>query len=161
MVLTPESIASLECPTNMSKPWTLAARAVIHDDAGRWLLLRRSSKCEHFVGTWELPGGKMDPSETIDAALCREVREETGLLVRPSEVLGVTECEMPETRLVTVYFHTFTETGTVTLSDEHDDFNWVPFAEIQKLNLNWQIRDFLRRDYVSGTELEGSYGKRG
>ena len=94
MALTPEDTASLECPLDMSKPWALAVRAVIRDQTGRWLLLRRSSRCEHFAGTWELPGGKADSGETIDGALRREVREETGLLVRPTGLIGMTDCEM-------------------------------------------------------------------
>ena len=58
--------------------------AVIPDDAGRVLLLRRSDS-----GLWGLPGGAIDPSEAPAQALVREVREETGLRVRPLRVAGV------------------------------------------------------------------------
>ncbi len=136
----------LDGAAETSKPWGLAVRAIIRDEAGRWLLVRRSSQCKHFAGTWELPGGKMDPGETVDMALRREVREETGLTVRPSGVAGVTECEMPKAHLVSLYFNTVMEAGAVTLSAEHDTFNWVAPTELCALDLNPQIRDFFSDD---------------
>jgi 8-oxo-dGTP diphosphatase len=66
---TQENAAFVDCSTGTSKPWILTVRAVIRDDAGRWLLIRRSGQCEHFVGTWELPGGKADAGETVDVSL--------------------------------------------------------------------------------------------
>src|SRR5438067_1975565 len=84
-----------------SNPWGLAVRGVILDQTGRWLLIRRSRRCGHFVGTWEFPGGKVDAGETIDVAVRREVREETSLIVRLQGVAGITECYMPNLHLVT------------------------------------------------------------
>lgn len=49
-----------------------------HDD--RVLILRRS-KNDFMGGIWELPSGKVDPGETLDQSLAREVLEETGLTV--------------------------------------------------------------------------------
>jgi len=45
---------------------------------GRVLLLRRA-KDDFMAGICELPGGKVEPGETLDVAPCREVEEETGL----------------------------------------------------------------------------------
>jgi mutator protein MutT len=143
MALTPESTVSLERPTDAAKPWALAVRAVIREDTGRWLLLRRSSQCEQFVGTWELPGGKPNSGETIDGALCREVREEAGLLVRPTGLAGTTERDMPVGHLVVLYFYTAAEIRPIILSEEHDDFTWVQLAEMVGLNLHPETRDFL------------------
>jgi 8-oxo-dGTP diphosphatase len=144
MALTPENTAFLECPTDTSKPWTLAVRAVIREQTGRWLLLRRSSQCVHFAGTWELPGGKLNSGETIDGALCREVREETGLLVRPTELAGTTEREMSDVHLVVLYFHTAAEIRTVILSEEHYDCTWVQPGEMDRLELHPETRAFLQ-----------------
>jgi mutator protein MutT len=58
--------------------------AVIHDEGGQVLVERRSDD-----GTWGLPAGAVDPGETPAAAVVREVREETGLVVVPERVLGV------------------------------------------------------------------------
>jgi hypothetical protein len=81
------------------------------------------------------------------------VREETNLVVQLKGVAGITECEMPNTHLVTIYFHTAMASGTVALSGEHDDFTWLPVADIQTLNLNSQIQEFLKQYSASGTNL--------
>lgn len=53
-----------------------------------FLLCRRAAKMNRHAGQWALPGGKTDEGETsVDAAL-REVEEELGLTLDPSQVLG-------------------------------------------------------------------------
>lgn len=63
---------------------TCAGCAVI-DNSGRVLLQRRGDA----EGPWGLPGGAMELGETLEEAAVRETREETGLDVRPDELLGV------------------------------------------------------------------------
>jgi ADP-ribose pyrophosphatase YjhB (NUDIX family) len=57
--------------------------AVIFED-GRVLLQRRDD-----TGRWGLPGGGVEPGESVRQAVIREVREETGLLVEPIRLIGV------------------------------------------------------------------------
>jgi ADP-ribose pyrophosphatase YjhB (NUDIX family) len=54
---------------------------------GRVLLVRRGK--EPLRGRWVIPGGTVEPGEGLEDALVREMREETGLTVRPGEVLLV------------------------------------------------------------------------
>ena len=60
--------------------------AVVHDAAGRLLLIRRGHAPS--AGMWSVPGGRMEPGESEPQAVVREVAEETGLTVRPVRVLG-------------------------------------------------------------------------
>lgn len=53
-------------------------------DGGRILLAHRRA-----IDWWNLPGGAVDPGETVDEALRREVREETGLQVEVGQLVGV------------------------------------------------------------------------
>lgn len=61
-----------------------AASAIVVDDEGRILLHRRSDN-----KLWSIPGGAMAIGETIAQTVVREVREETGLEVEPSYIVGV------------------------------------------------------------------------
>lgn len=58
--------------------------AVIFDGEGRVLLQRRTDN-----GQWGLPGGSVEIGESVEAAILREVREETGLTVEVTRLVGV------------------------------------------------------------------------
>ncbi len=66
----------------------LAAYAVLRREPDE-ILLTRISRHGHHPGAWTLPGGGVDHGEDPRNALVREVREETGLLVRPGRLLDV------------------------------------------------------------------------
>jgi 8-oxo-dGTP diphosphatase len=58
----------------------VAALALIDED-GRVLLTQRPEG-KSMAGLWEFPGGKVEPGETPEAALIREIREELGIALR-------------------------------------------------------------------------------
>src|SRR5690349_16445083 len=57
----------------------LCAGGIVHDAAGRVLLIRRGQ--EPSAGKWSIPGGRCLPGESAATACIREVAEETGVLV--------------------------------------------------------------------------------
>ena len=59
--------------------------------AGKVLMLVRSDACRNNRGLWTIPGGMVEPYERLDAAVRREVREETGLDVTSIEFLAVSD----------------------------------------------------------------------
>jgi 8-oxo-dGTP diphosphatase len=80
----------------MTQPrWKLATRespilavdAVIPITGKGIVLVRR--RYPPFQGFWALPGGMVERGETVEAALVREVKEETGLDVTPKKLIGV------------------------------------------------------------------------
>ena len=64
-------------------PLVLVAAVVLVDADGRVLLAQRPDG-KSMAGLWEFPGGKVDPGETPEAALIRELREELGIDVAAS-----------------------------------------------------------------------------
>src|SRR5690554_4934888 len=62
----------------MSKPYIKVAAGLILDAHGR-LLLGQRPEGKPWAGWWELPGGKIEPGESIEQALVRELDEELGI----------------------------------------------------------------------------------
>ncbi len=65
------------------KPILLVAAVALVDPDGRVLLARRPEG-KPMAGLWEFPGGKLEPGETPEQALIRELREELGIDTRRS-----------------------------------------------------------------------------
>lgn len=65
-------------------PFVVVAAALVAPD-GRVLVQRRPQGSD-FAGLWEFPGGKIEPDETPEAALVRELYEELGIEVDPASL---------------------------------------------------------------------------
>ncbi len=72
---------------------------VIRDARGRFLLARRTEGRD-LAGLWEFPGGKVEPGESPEAALVRELREELGIEARVGDPLIRVPQQYPDKRLV-------------------------------------------------------------
>jgi 8-oxo-dGTP diphosphatase len=70
----------------MKKYTGKTSTAIIPYPDNKIILIKRNTP--PFVGFWALPGGRMDPGETIDQTVIREVKEETGLDVKIVRVVG-------------------------------------------------------------------------
>ena len=66
-------VLKVDCPERIH-----VAAGAVFDDRQRVLICRRPPHV-HQGGLWEFPGGKLEPGETIESALRRELREETGI----------------------------------------------------------------------------------
>jgi 8-oxo-dGTP diphosphatase len=71
------------------------AAGILIDDRDRVLLMQRLPG-KHLAGLWEFPGGKLEPGETIDEALVRELDEELGIEVLASTPLISLPWRYPE-----------------------------------------------------------------
>ncbi|WP_194835523.1 NUDIX hydrolase [Nocardia sp. XZ_19_369] len=101
---------------------------VVHD--GRVLLLQRPAD-DFMGGIWELPSGKVDPGETLDEALIREVKEETGLDVASiRKYLGEFDYRSGSGKTSRQFNFTVdvVDPEPVELT-EHDAYTWTSLAE--------------------------------
>ena len=131
------------------KPFSLTMKAVLVDTEGRTLLIRRSQANKNFTGKWEWPGGKVDPGEDFAVAAIREAKEETGLDVELTGVAGVAQFEMPKAFVAMLCMEARIIGGTLTLSDEHDAFQWIHLSKLHEIELiDGSVRDCML-DYAS------------
>lgn len=113
--------------------------AIIYGDTKEQVLLTRRSD----NGRWCLPGGGMDPGESITEACAREVLEETGLIVRVGRLVGVytTPNMMVEyadgNRIQPVAFSFEAEAigGELSLSDETTEYGYYSLDELKRMDL--------------------------
>src|SRR5690606_21248319 len=88
--------------------------------------------------SWDIPGGRIQPEEALDAALAREILEETGLKVAGQPKLIAAQdifVAAKELHVVRLTYTVACDTGTIQLSDEHSDHKWVTAQEAQSLYL--------------------------
>lgn len=98
------------------------AGAVVRED-GRLLAIRRADN-----GTWELPGGVLELTESPEAGVIREVMEETGIQVEVNELTGVYK---NTTRgIVALVFRCKPAGGTEQTSAESTAVEWLTPEEI-------------------------------
>jgi 8-oxo-dGTP diphosphatase len=76
----------------------LVAAAIIL--RGEEVLLARRPEGKHLAGLWELPGGKVEPQESPEEALAREVREELGIEIRGVRPYLFVHHRYPEKRIL-------------------------------------------------------------
>ncbi|MGA5294681.1 NUDIX domain-containing protein [Streptomyces koyangensis] len=117
----------------------VAASAVVTDDQGRILLQRRADS-----GLWALPGGGMELSDTLPGTAVREVKEETGLDVEitglvgtytdPRHVIAYADGEVR--RQFNVCFRARLVGGTLAVSDESLALRWVDPADLGSLDMH-------------------------
>ena len=126
----------------------LVVAAVIRD-GDRVLLLERNP-ADYLGGLFELPGGVVEPGETLHQALRREVAEETGLIVAASDrYLGSFDYRSQSGRLTRQFNFQLTtpETPAIILS-EHARFAWVRAAELTDYPVSPEVRELLRRVFA-------------
>ncbi|MEU6401418.1 (deoxy)nucleoside triphosphate pyrophosphohydrolase [Streptomyces sp. NPDC046985] len=98
-------------------------------DGGRLLAARRSAP-EELAGRWELPGGKVEPGESPEAALVRELREELGVEAETVErVPGSWPLRTPyELRVWTARLRP--GSAAPEPLEDHDELRWLTMSEI-------------------------------
>jgi 8-oxo-dGTP diphosphatase len=112
------------------------ADVVVTTTDGHVLLIER--RWDPFKGRWALPGGHVDPGETIRAAAARELAEETGVYAAPEELVKVGRFDAPgrdpRGRYVTVAYHLTVIPGTIIeAGSDARNVQWWPLSDLPPL----------------------------
>ena len=112
----------------MTHDFSLAVKSfIIHNE--KLLLLRRNFTNPHKPGGWDIPGGRLDKGENPFDGLRRETKEETGLEITILHPLGVQHFVRDDQQRITMLIFLCTPEHTqITLSPEHDLYQWAPLT---------------------------------
>ena len=91
---------------------------------------------------WSLPGGSVEPGETLETAMVREIKEETGLDVSVSRLLYL--AEIPEESLLHVTFELTREGGDLRLPSNEVDGNPISDVRFEQVHVEAENPGFIR-----------------
>jgi ADP-ribose pyrophosphatase YjhB (NUDIX family) len=138
----------------LSANMRLACSAAIFNETRlRILLMQRSDD-----GTWCLPGGGVNPGESVREACIREVAEETGLVIAVQYLIGVYSDpnvivqyeDGHRFQIVALHFAAAIVDGSLTPSKEAVDFQYIHQSEMHKVNLISLHRQRLLDSFTNG-----------
>jgi len=122
----------------------LAVGAVIFREDGRVLLVQRGRPPR--AGAWSLPGGRVEESEALEAAIVREVLEETGLTVRAGVPLGVVRVAREGFCYDIHEFHCSIDgPADATAGDDAADVVWADAEDLVRLGVTSEVSKVIGR----------------
>lgn len=131
----------------MIDTFRMAAKAFIVNDKNEVLILKESSDYEEGTNPrkWLIPGGRIEPGESYDDTLMREIDEETGLEVEIEDIITMGEWRPKingdQFQITAVFFECRAEDNEIRLSDEHTDYNWINPENHRDYNLIENIHE--------------------
>jgi len=109
--------------------------ALVHDDEGRLLVVRRGRPPGE--GQWSVPGGRVEPDESDQQAVAREVLEETGLHVTVGLRVGTVQRPGPDGTLFDIrdYACSLAVATTPVAGDDAAEVRWSGRRQLEALDL--------------------------
>ena len=105
--------------------------AIIHDGEGRIFATQRGYG--DYKDGWEFPGGKMEPGETAEEALKREIWEELETRIEVERLVQTVEYDYPQFHLTMHCFLCHIESGSLTLK-EHEAAKWLALQDLDSVD---------------------------
>ena len=105
--------------------------AIIHDSEGRVFATQRGYG--DWQDFWEFPGGKIEPGESPEEALKREIWEELETRIVVEQLIKTIEYDYPKFHLTMHCFWCKIESGSLTLK-EHEAAKWLRQEELESVD---------------------------
>ena len=118
------------------------AAAIIHDEENRIFATQRGSG--DWKDWWEFPGGKIEPGETPEEAVRREIWEELETRITVGELLHTIEWDYPKFHLIMHWFWCHVESGSLTLK-EHEAARWLSKEQLDSIDWLPADKDVVER----------------
>jgi 8-oxo-dGTP diphosphatase len=112
--------------------------AIIHDDEGRIFATQRGYG--DYKDGWEFPGGKMEPGESPEEALKREIWEELETKIVVEHLVQTVEYDYPKFHLKMHCFWCQIESGGLILK-EHEAAKWLSLSNLD--SVDWLPADLI------------------
>ncbi len=117
------------------KPILTVVAAALLDSDGRVLVQQRPPGTS-MAGLWEFPGGKVEPGELPEAALCRELEEELGIGVDPAHLAPATFASEPlGERHLLLLLYTLRNWSGVPVARHATALRWVAPLDLHDLDM--------------------------
>ena len=129
----------------MKKIRVVAAVIKAMNDKGEKIIFATERGYGEFKGGWEFPGGKIEPGETPQQALCREIMEELDTKIQVGDLIDTIEYDYPAFHLSMDCFWCEVVSGNLVLK-EHEAARWLTSDELD--NVEWLPADVTLIDKI-------------
>ncbi len=137
----------MTAPQSFEAPQVAVGAIVINDEK---ILLVKRNKAPH-KNLWAIPGGSVEPGETLQEATEREIREETGLTIRAKEPVYTFDLIERDEKGAVRFHYVIVDlsadyiSGDLQPADDALDARWFSSAELEHLPMPESTRNLLQK----------------
>ncbi|MCA9344569.1 NUDIX hydrolase [Candidatus Saccharibacteria bacterium] len=134
----------------------IIAKVLLYGPKNQILLLQRSNSHPYYALQPDIPGGEVERGETNNVAVARELEEETGVSLPPSNFTQVHEQQVTQQKKYLIFQAAIKEFPKITLSWEHINYSWGLVEDMLSVELPKDIDNYYEMviKYLSQTQSQ-------